>query len=170
LKEKIEIQILANIRSHVGKRASVIFKSGNKIKVENGLIGNIKPNGVNLLIDGLIHDLIPFFYDDQKCIFSIYYIYNFDLMKNHLIEPMSFKLRKKDKRELLIKKLKKYFNKNLFVVFKKEKDFYVRNGKLLDMGLSGLKLKTSYFEKVNCEYNSIYNIFDKGFDDILQIQ
>lgn len=166
--DKVDIQILANIRSHIGKKVSVVFRRRGKIIAKNGIIGHIKEEGLNLLIDGLIHNLIPFFKNGNQCIYDIYDTHNFDLMTTHLKEPMSFKMREKESGKYIIKQLKKYFNKNIYVVFKKDNYFYVRHGKLLDMGLQVLILKTSYFEKVNCDYRSIYNIFDNEFSDILK--
>ena len=165
----VDIQTVANLKARVGKHVSVIFAKNGKIKAENGILGHLKPEGINLLIDGLLHDTIEFFTNGKRATLYIYDEHDFEVLSGSLHPPMSFLLRDKDQSKKIIARLKSNFKKELFVVFKQKGNFYVRSGKLFDLGIQGLKLQTTYYEFVICNYNTIFNIFDTDLNDILKI-
>lgn len=167
--KELNYNIVVKSKRHLGQKVALVFIDKKRIKVHNGIMGHFTKDGIKLMIDGLLSETIPFFENNTEKILCIYDKHNFDIMKDNLVEPLSFKFIDEHLRKNLILKLKQYFNKDVIVVFKKKEQFYLRSGILSDMGVKGLKLKTSYYNNVRCEYNSIFNIFDLNFKDIIAI-
>lgn len=161
------------LNKHIGSTLNCVYIEEGRISLKIGSLETVLSDKIILKLNSDNSKVtLNFFEKDELILLNIYNSNNIDLIRGKKPFTMDEKLKLRELKTQMMSNIKKFIEKEVYVVYKTETKHMINRGLLTNMGVSGVVIKPApfYNAEEHIYYRHILHIYSPAGNDLLNVK